>query len=316
MTKSSGTTPTEKYLVALCEKAFLRLWSYPNLFRDQGGGKELCDVLIVFDRDIIIFSDKFCTYLDSGDEVKDWTRWFRRSIRDSARQVFGAERWIRHHPNRIFLDLGCTQPLPIDLPSSEDMRLHRVVVARGAGKRCSAFFDGDSGSLMVRSDLVGDVHVNAPAGPFGIFRIGRVDPDRGYVHVFDDENLDILLSELDTVADFVAYLTRKEAFICSGRVVLAPGEEDLLAYYLTGGMRRTHLRGHRNILKRLLIHLAGVNLGVLFRQLIGVGTPRSLQGRCLAALMVLVSSWRRLVHVCPDFRFRCGTVPPGPVAAP
>ena len=87
--------------------------------------------------------------------------------------------------------------------------------------------------LVVRSDLVGDAHVNAPAGPFGIFRIGRVDPDRGYVHVFDDENLDILLSELDTVADFVAYLTRKEAFICSGRVVLAPGEEDLLAYYLT-----------------------------------------------------------------------------------
>ena len=214
-------------------KVFLRRWSYPNVFRDQGGGKELCDVLIVFDRDIIIFSDKSCTYPDSGDEVKDWARWFRRSISDSARQVFGAERWIRHHPNRIFLDPGCTKPLPIDLPSSEEMRLHRVVVARGAGKRCSAFFGGDSGSLMVRSDLVGDAHLNAPAGPFGIFRIGRVDPDRGYVHVFDDDNLDIVLSELDTVADFVAYLTRKEAFICSRRVVLATGEEDLLAYYLT-----------------------------------------------------------------------------------
>ena len=154
MTKSSGTTPTEKYLVALCEKAFLRLWSYPNLFRDQGDGKELCDVLIVFDRDIIIFSDKSCTYPDSGDEVEDWTRWFRRSIRDSARQVLGAERWIRHHPNRIFLDPGCTQPLSIDLPSSEEMRLHRVVVARGAGKRCSAFFGGDSGSLGLVRQLL------------------------------------------------------------------------------------------------------------------------------------------------------------------
>ena len=67
--------------------------------------------------------------------------------------------------------------------------------------------------------------------------------------------------------------------------------------YETGGMRRTHLRGHRNILKRLLIHLAGFNLGVLFRQLIGVGTPRSLQGRRLAALMVLFASWRRLRRV-------------------
>ena len=233
MKKSEGTTPTEKHLVRLCEKAFLRLWSHPNLYRDQGGGKELCDVLIVFDRDVIIFSDKSCVYPDSGDEVKDWARWFKRSIRNSARQVFGAERWITHYPDRIFLDPKCTQPLPIDLPSSDEMQLHRVVVARGAGERCSTFFGGDSGSLMIRSDLVGDAHINPAAGPFGLLRIGRVDPDKGYVHVFDDENLDILLSELDTISDFVAYLTRKEAFLCSGRVVSAPGEEDLLAYYLT-----------------------------------------------------------------------------------
>ena len=233
MKKSSGTTPTEKYLVRLCERAFLRLWSYPNLYRNQGGGKELCDVLIVFGNDIIVFSDKSCAYPDSGDEVQDWARWFKRSIADSARQVYGAERWIRHHRNRIFLDPGCKHPLPIELPRSDEMRIHRVIVARGAGERCSAFFGDDSGSLMIRSDLVGDAHIDAPAGSFGIFRIGRVDPNKGYVHVFDDGNLDILLSELDTVADFVAYLTRKEAFLCSDKVVSATGEEDLLAYYLT-----------------------------------------------------------------------------------
>ena len=231
--KSSGTTPTERYLVRLCEKAFLRLWSYPNLYRDQGGGKELCDVLIVFGHHIVIFSDKSCNYPDSGSEVNDWARWYKRSIKNSARQVYGAERWIRHNSDRIFLDPGCKNPLPIELPPSDEMRIHRVVVARGAGERCSAFFSGDSGSLMVRSDLVGDAHINAPAGPYGIFRVGQVDPGKGFVHVFDDANLDILLSELDTVTDFVAYLTRKEALICSGKVVSATGEEDLLAYYLT-----------------------------------------------------------------------------------
>ena len=49
--------------------------------------------------------------------------------------------------------------------------------------------------------------------------------------------------------------------------------------YETGGMRRVHLRGHPNILKRLLVHVAGLNLGLLLRHLTGVGTPRSLQGR-------------------------------------
>ena len=42
-------------------------------------------------------------------------------------------------------------------------------------------------------------------------------------------------------------------------------------------MRRVHLRGHTNILKRLLIHTGGFNLGQLMRHLIGVGTPRGLQ---------------------------------------
>jgi transposase len=48
--------------------------------------------------------------------------------------------------------------------------------------------------------------------------------------------------------------------------------------YETGGMRRTHLRKHDNILKRLLIHVAGANLGLLLRTQYGSGTPRSLQG--------------------------------------
>ena len=47
--------------------------------------------------------------------------------------------------------------------------------------------------------------------------------------------------------------------------------------YDTGGMRRTHLRGHRNILKRLLIHVAAFNLSLILRREIGVGTPRGLQ---------------------------------------
>jgi len=48
--------------------------------------------------------------------------------------------------------------------------------------------------------------------------------------------------------------------------------------YETGGMRRVHLRGHTNILNRLLIHIGGFNLGLLMRQLIGVGTPRGAAG--------------------------------------
>ena len=56
-------------------------------------------------------------------------------------------------------------------------------------------------------------------------------------------------------------------------------------------MRRVYLRGHPNILKRLLIHVTGLNLGPLLRQVIGVRAPRGavdLLRRACSPLWVLV----------------------------
>ena len=63
--------------------------------------------------------------------------------------------------------------------------------------------------------------------------------------------------------------------------------------YETGGMRRTHLRGHLNISKRLLIQHAGFNLGLLMRRRFGVGKPRALQG--LGGLLAALSGFLRTI---------------------
>ena len=73
-------------------------------------------------------------------------------------------------------------------------------------------------------------------------------------------------------------------------------ERSFAHLYNTGRMRRTHLRGHTNILKRLLIHAGAFNLGLVMRHLIGVGTPRGLQGRLavvLGTVCVLINAVRR-----------------------
>lgn len=59
-------------------------------------------------------------------------------------------------------------------------------------------------------------------------------------------------------------------------------ERSFAHLYDTGGMRLTHLRGHTNILKRVLIHAGGFNLGLVMRHLIGCGTPRGLTRRLTA----------------------------------
>jgi transposase len=67
----------------------------------------------------------------------------------------------------------------------------------------------------------------------------------------------------------------KRLLRCRGEYV----ERSFAHVYDTGGLRRTHLRGHQNILKRLLVHAGAFNLGLLMRQACGRGTPRGLQGR-------------------------------------
>jgi transposase len=83
-------------------------------------------------------------------------------------------------------------------------------------------------------------------------------------------------------------------------------ERSFAHLYDTGGMRRTHLRGHTNILKRLLIHAGGFNLGLVMRHLIGIGTPRGLQGRVAALIGMFLAligvAWRRLIALCRSCR--------------
>ena len=72
--------------------------------------------------------------------------------------------------------------------------------------------------------------------------------------------------------------------------------------YDTGGMRRVHLRGRGNILKRLLIHIAGFNLSLIMRQLLGTGTPRGLAAllKALRTLFETLSTAFRIPMLRPS----------------
>jgi len=64
--------------------------------------------------------------------------------------------------------------------------------------------------------------------------------------------------------------------------------------YETGGMRRLHLRGRDNILKRLLIHIGGFNLSLVMRLLTGKGTPRGLQDLATAYFIAVIALMKYL----------------------
>jgi hypothetical protein len=237
LVKSDGVTPSERVLKRMCDRTFLTLWSHPGVYRDQGrggekgDGKEVCDLLVIFEDHIVIFSDKECLFPESGDLHLDWSRWYRSAVERSAKQIRGAEKWIKVHPDRLFLDRKCTQPFPLEVPELARAKIHRIVVAHGASQRCQREFGG-RGTLRIQPDIVGPMHYASPDEGGAPFTIGQIDPVSGFVHVLDDASLEIVMNELDTISDFVSYLSDKERLVLSGKLELAMSEVDLLADYL------------------------------------------------------------------------------------
>jgi hypothetical protein len=127
---STGSTESERHLVRLTKKAFLSLWSFPNVYTDEGkrgkgNGKELCDLLVVFGNDIILFSDKPCKFTLHDYINSVWSRCYKRAVEKSAKQLSGAESWINRFPDRVFLDPSCKSTLPIQLPKAGEVQYKR-----------------------------------------------------------------------------------------------------------------------------------------------------------------------------------------------
>jgi hypothetical protein len=80
--------------------------------------------------------------------------------------------------------------------------------------------------------------------------------------------------------------------------------------YETGGMRRCHLRGHENILKRQLVHVGAFNLSLILRKVLGAGTPRELRNLRSAVVLLVLFVFQRGNTPKQSGRSRCTSFRP------
>lgn len=218
ISRGISVNKTEKILTTLCDHAFLKLWSFPNPYKKTG--KELCDLLVVFDKYINIFSVKDIKYNECKGDIA-WQRWKRKAIDESIEQINGAEKWLRKNPDKIFIDATCKQNIPIKIKN--DIKVYRILVAHGISKYIEKIPGNTSGSLGIKyaddKDLDGIPYfVELPKSPI--------------YHILDSANLEIVLKELDTITDFINYLKEKEKAIKNSKIITYSGEEDILGQYL------------------------------------------------------------------------------------
>lgn len=189
-------TPSEQYVTNLCKTSFLPFWNFPNPIGKKN--KELCDVLVVCGNYVLIISVKDIRVSNHSDKKVQYERWVKKAVEDSAKQIYGAERFLKT-ANNVFAKNRTNK---ISLPPVSQRIIFRIAIAFGS-----------------------DSTFPLPYGDFG----------QGFVHVFDEETTSILLTELDTIADFTRYLTDKVQFL-KGKYFSIPKESDFLAFYIQTGL--------------------------------------------------------------------------------
>jgi hypothetical protein len=231
--RANGINESERYLKHLCEQTFLSLWSYPSVYSDEGlsrgQGEEVCDLLVVFENNIIIFSDKDCQFPNTENIAVDWKRWYKKSITKSAKQLWGAEQSIKKRSNHLFLDNLCTQKFPITIPDLSVAKFHLIAVAHNSSERCKQEH-GEDGNLRIKT--LGQENTNGSINfEETPFCVGDIDTSKTFIHILDDMSFDVLLNHLNTISDFVAYLIKKENLLRSTCSVDAGSELEILFQY-------------------------------------------------------------------------------------
>lgn len=183
-------TKSEEWAYNICRKSFFSLFSFVNPVGKKD--KELCDVIVICGNDLILISVKEININQTNNYDVDYSRWNKRAIEDSLKQLNGAERFLKNATSFKLKDSN----EEIELPKEKN--LYKVALAIGGR---------------------------------GKFPIPESISNNGYVNIMDEVSFHSIISELDTVKDFILYLKEKQTKLSDVHFT-GNGEEDLLAFYL------------------------------------------------------------------------------------
>lgn len=176
----------EEAVNTLAFNTYLKYWCFPGPKDEKGSKKEICDLLILFRNTMIILSVKNYGFKGNYD------RYFRSTLDKAVSQVAGAERRLADDSRLLFIrhaDLG-----EMRFDPSKYQRIHRIIVNHNTAP---LFYPG-----------------------------GRLTSTGKYVHIFNWDAFLCVVKELDTIPDFIQYLTERELIFKDKKTTIMNGTEE------------------------------------------------------------------------------------------
>jgi hypothetical protein len=176
----------EEAVNTLAYDTYLKYWCYPGPKDEQGSKKEICDLLILFKETMIILSVK--NYEFKGN----YERYFRSTLDKAVSQVAGAERRLLDTSRKLFFrhaDLG-----EIEFDPAQYKQIFRIIVNHSAAP---LFYPG-----------------------------GRLTVTNQYVHIFNWDAFLGIVRELDTIPDFIQYLSERQIILHDRDTTIINGSEE------------------------------------------------------------------------------------------
>ncbi len=176
----------EFFVNEIAFNSFMKHWCYPSPRDERGDKNEICDLLILFDTVLILISVK------NYEFKEEYSRYFRRTIDKAVRQIYGAERKLFSNNK----DIHIKHPDKNEemFPKERINKVHRIIVNLGEGVKFYPF--------------------------------NKETIDEKFISLFDKESFETIIKELDTIPDFIEYLTKREELFFNKIVTIMPGEEE------------------------------------------------------------------------------------------
>lgn len=197
----------EEFVNKLAFHSFIKYWCFPNPKDENGDKKEICDLLILFEKICLIISVKNYTF--KGDHK----RYFKKTIEKAIKQIYGGEKKLfnsSHSINFVHPERGNYKFKP-----EYFTKVFRLIINLGEGEL--------------------------------FYIVGSDQEEKNFINIFNKEAFETVIKELDTLSDFIEYLEKREQLFKTKDVIMLSGpDEDYTAESNIEFLEYTSQRDIRN----------------------------------------------------------------------